>query len=342
MPDSVIEAPPKLPFQAESREEYKRIRAGEKVPATVQPPDEDEEIVDPDEQHSASAAASEPAGKTSTQEKPGEKPAEPAQPEKRDKSLDGRIKQLRSQGKHAEANKLMVDAAVRTEREQREKLEKELQDLRTRKPEERSTPVETKPQPVHVSAADDPEPKQADFDGSAGKTYEDYLIAKARHGARQELREAHAKEQQTQVATRVNAKLKAVRAKHADFDQVTAGDLKTGSGFIMTPAMQQFFVEHDLGAEVTYKVAATAGERDRIAALHPVLQIAELSAIARELAAPPAAANPEKPVKPPASKIGAPPPRAGGAEAPALKDPSQATSRAEYRKIREQQRKKGR
>jgi hypothetical protein len=318
-----IEAPPKPARDATDRDEYKRIRAGEKVPSdlTKQKPTQ------PGDKGSASAAVSE------TAETNHEETTE-AKAQKRDRSLEGRVKELRGQGKHDEADKILREAWTKQERDRADKAEKELLEIRTRKPAE-PQPAETRPaaQPQPAAAdPSDPTPKQADFDGTEGKTYEDYLVAKARWGMRQDQRQAETAKTQSQAQETIKGKAAEARAKYADFDLVLAGDLRTGTGFIISPAMQDFVRHHPQAFDVLYKLGGNQAEYKRIFALPPALQLAELGVMARDLAAPASGTPP--PPNPPASRAAPPPPRPGGTEAPAPKDPKEARTRAEYKRLR--------
>jgi hypothetical protein len=327
MAETIIESPAKLPSEAVNREEYKLIRAGQKVPPTEQA------TTQPGDTGSESATVSETVEETTQEQQAAGTPEKP----KRDRSLEGRVSELRAAGKHAEADKILRDAWTKQERERADKAERELQELRTRKPAEPSEqPKPHAPAPAPASAGDPP-PDQKDYDGSEGKTYEDYLTDKAAYKIRQQDQQRAQQQQQQTVRDSVNRKLAAARQAHADFDAVTAGDAAQGTGFLLTPAMQRFLIAHDQGAEILYKLATSPEDHRRIATLHPDLQIAELGILAHGLAAPAAIPPPEKP-KPTASRVPAPAPRAGGAESPAPKNPSEARSRDEYKQLRAKQR----
>lgn len=314
--ETSTEAPVKTPAEASDFAEFRKIRSGEQVPATPpqQPPaetaGEEAEI----------EAGSEPVEKP-TQEQPETKP------EKRDRTLEGRIKELRSKGKHDEANKLMVDAAVRAHKDEVEQLRKELQESRTRKPEE--------PKPAPAPAAenkldgDDPKPRLAAF-MKDGKSYEDAIeehadaVADWRDRKRErETSAAAADRQKAEMKTSFTKRLTEVRAKHSDFDEVT-------KGLSLTPPMQQFVMEADEGLEVIRELGVSPDDYQRIAELSPTRQLAELGKIALRLEAPP----PEKPKTTPVSRVPAPPRTVSGTEPATAKATNEAKSFEEHKRLR--------
>ena len=335
--DSVIQSPPKANSFAEFKA-AKRAAAEPKEPATDQQPP----AQPGDKGASETAGASEASGNNPQEQQPG--PGEKPEPKPAKRSLENRLKELRAQGKHEEADKILRDAAAREEKARADgekaradKLAEELQTIRTRKPATEQTAQTTTHQAAPAESGD-PEPKAEQYDGTAGKTYEDYIVDKAAWKNRQRDRADRQTQQQASLRESVNRKVSAARVAHPDFDQVTAGDAQAGTGFIVTPAMQQFAVLHDQGFEVLYKLASDQVEYQRIRALDPVLQLAELGLIARGIAAPAAsaAAAPEKP-KPPVSRVPPPPARTGGTESAPPKTTRDATNYAEFKRIKHRQ-----
>jgi hypothetical protein len=211
-----------------------------------------------------------------------------------------------------------------------------LRTLRTRKPEP-AAPPPTEPKPEAKPTETDPEPLLKTFLAKEDVSYEEAQQEWVREWRKWEVRQETARVQQAeqqkqtaQLKESFERKLATARAKYQDFDEVTAGDATTGSGLILSPAMQQFLVHHDLGTDVAYELGKNPEEARRIAELHPTLQIAELGAIAHRIAAPPAPEN----QKPPVSKAPAPPRTVGGSAAPPAKTTAEARTFAEHKALR--------
>lgn len=335
MPETTVDTPAKLPSQATDRAEYQRIRKGEKIPVPT-PDNESQSHQASDTAASGSAAetgseASE-ASKTGTQDKP--------EGEKRGRSLEERIRELRTKGDHDKADKILRDHWTRQERDRADKLEQELQDLRTRKPGSETSAEPAKPaQPAAAAASgDDPEPKEDDF-----QTYREYIVAASRWAARQERRSAEQEalkqedlKRRETIKQATQRKINDARGKYEDFDTVCAGDAKAGTGLILTPAMQQFAVESDAGFDVVYYLGKNPAERARIAQLSPARQLAELGKIEDKVSATRTEERLTEKPKPAVSKAAPPPPRLGGAETPAPKNSSEARDYREYKKLRHQ------
>lgn len=334
----VIETPSTA--EAQSYAEHKALRtpkAPDPASGTEEQPHRDDtgKFVAPEKKPSEPAKPGESAAASEAQTQETQEGTTQEEKPKRDRSAEGRAKELIAAGRTDEALKILRDAAAKTEKERADSLEKELQTLRTRKPAE-STPA-TEPPKAKAPAAtatsgEDPAPKEADYDGSDGKTYEDYLVDKARWKIRQEDRASAQQTHREQTARTVQTKLTAAKAKYADFDSVTTADLAAGTGLILSPAMQQFVVESDSGMDVVYHLGSTPADYQRIFALSPARQLAELGKLEDKLgtqAAPP----PEKP-KPPVSKAPPPPRRTSGGEPPPAKSTAEAGSMAEHRRLR--------
>lgn len=107
-----------------------------------------------------------------------------------------------------------------------------------------------------------------------------------------------------------------VRATKPDFDSVV-----TNPDIMITNDMAAVIRESDLGPEVAYHLGTNPAEAQRIAALPPHRQAAELGRIEAALSAPPAVSS--KPIPP------APPPTVGGISS-GLSKPLEEMSMAEY------------
>jgi hypothetical protein len=142
------------------------------------------------------------------------------------------------------------------------------------------------PQGAEPAATDGP-PKQEDFG-----TYDEYLRALTRHEIRTEMAqerqkltgELEARELQGGFEKRVEA----VRAKHADFNEVAfANDHE------VSPIMRDAILNTPNGAEIAYWLGQNHEESNRIARLSPNHQIFELGRISDRLAARQSAPKPQ-------------------------------------------------
>lgn len=297
--------------------------------------------------HAPKEAPAEPAGEKATQveETTAVSAAEPATAEPTtqetqepaEKSVEDQIKELRSKGKHAQANKLLADEAARPHREEAEKLRKELEALKSRPSEPAPNRAEPKPAaaaPAQTQADDpnDPAPKITDEkykgpDGFTLFTRDDALWA---------FRQDQKKQQQEQAARahsqKVQSILQAGRASKPDFDAVSARVV------INKAVMAEGVEKLDNLADVLYKIGSDPAEVARIQALSPIDQWAELRFASRELSKAPAAAPPAapEPLKPAVSRV-APPPRVlSGTSEPPPKKLSDAKDYEEFKRQRKQ------
>lgn len=319
--------------EAADFEEFKELRAAAgKETAAAEPAEKT-----PQAEEAKPVIAAEPGTADKTVQEP---PAE--------KTVDDQIKELRAKGKHAQANKLMVDSAVKAEREEKERLKQELEALRSR-PAERPAEAPAKPATTAASATDsnDPEPNPTDakYDGADG--YTKYLRDVGRWDARQQFRELQAKQQtqqsQQEIARTVMQRIaafKAAKPEHADFDAVTAGtwdpNTNTGTGLWLTPAMMQFARESENAPAVLYHLGKNMAEHARIVALSPAMQLATLGQIAHLIATP--AVNAPENRKPAVTKASPPPRVLSGADTPEPKSTAEASSYEEFKQLRRAQR----
>ena len=290
--------------KAESIEEFKALR---KVQREL-PPAPPAETPAPTEEQPAAvpeiAAPSESAEKTAQES--AEKP-------KKDKTIDGRIKELRAAGKHNEANRLMIEDAKREERARADALQAELDDIRKPKQPLATVPA---PQPQPPATTEDPEPKvdEAAYQGERG--YEKYLRAVAKWDARQEFRAQQQAQQQQAASKTVVEKLNAARGKHADFDAV-AGNVRIG---MSSQELSEFVRTYEAALDVLYHLGQNPAEAVRISQMPTFARMAEIVAIAQSIKQPGSQSthtpSPAPPLKLPVSKA-APPPRSLSAVAPA-------------------------
>lgn len=268
---------------------------------------------------------------------PGTEGKATQEPEPAEKSVEDQIKELRAKGKHAAANKLMAEEAARPHREEAERLRKELEGLRTQKPEPKPEAT-AKPATTEAAKPDidpnDPEPKPTDEKYAGEEGYTKYLRDCGRWDARQEQRAAERQRREAGTREAMTRKLVEAKAKYPDFDTVTAGDMATGQGLILTPAMIDYVKEAD-SLDVMYFLGKNPSEYQRIFMLPNARQIAELGKIEDKIsAAPAAAAATPEPKKPAVSKVSAPPRVMSGNDAPEPKSTAEARSFEEFKRIR--------
>lgn len=327
--ENTIEVPAKTPGQAVDRAEFRRIRQGEQipVPATVTKPP-----TQPSDTGSESAAPSEGAETKNTQE--GKKEEAP----KKDRSLEGRLRELRAAGKHDEADKIARDAWTKSEKDRADRLEQELRELRTRKPEPSPQPVPepAKPPADPAKPDDSDKPKLKSFIDQAktGETYEQVYEQWEEAVAEWRDKKRQAQTAQNTVKERVKARYQEALAKMPDLPQ--AAERVT----LSPQVTHALLTEIDGGFEAIHHLGTHPDELARIQGLSPVGQFAETAYLARMLKAGAAPESTTEKPKPPVSKAAPPPPRVGGSEAAAPKNPSEARNREEYKKLRADQRKR--
>lgn len=160
-------------------------------------------------------------------------------------------------------------------------------------------------EPAPAKAAATTPPREEDFE-----TERDYIVALAKHEAREELQAE--RRQQEARATEVRAaetarafqdRANAAREKHDDFDEVAFSDQAH-----VTDTMLQGILDSEHGPDIAYHLGKNLDEAQRIARLTPVGQLRELGKIEAKLTAP----------QPPKKRTAAPPPAktlAGGGTA---------------------------
>lgn len=306
--ETVVETPTAT-SEAESYAEHKAARAAEKEPPKAGEANAVRAV-------DATASKEPPAKTEGTAKEPAENgQGKPDRP-KRDRTAEAKITELTQE--------------ARTAREERDRLKAELEEARKPKAAAEQPKPASKPE-------EDPKPKLRDFVTklTATETYEDAVerhadaIADWRDRQRQKTDTATAREREASgVRETVTRKMADARTKYDDFDTVTAGDAKAGTGLILTPPMQQFVVEHAAGMDVAYHLGKHPEDVKRIAALSPALQIAEMAFIARGHEAP------QEKSKPKASAAPPPPKTIGGQAAVRAKNTAEAGSYAEHKRLR--------
>jgi len=310
--------------EASSPEEFKALR--EQHRKASEPAAEPKEPPSPASAKASETVADSETAKPKTQEKE-EKP-------KGERTLESRIAQLRANGKHGEADAILRKTWEQQSNERFDKLEKELQEYRTRKPATEPAAAAPATQAAPATAQADDGPKAKDYDGSApGKMYEDYLVDRA--GWKIEQRSAVEKQRVAQETTKqtITRRMVEARAKYADFDE-KAGNLAVG---LSLPNIQKALLEIDNAADVYYHLAGNPAEADRIRGLASddarLMQMAIIGYTLRTPAAGRSDTPPEK-LRTPVSKAAPPGRQLNGIEPPPKKSTAEADDFEEFKKIR--------
>ena len=300
--------------EATSLEEFKELRHAKSEP-TAEPK---EPKTPASEQAPSEIVAAPESAKPEAQEK--EKPKE--------RTLESRIKQLRDQGKHSEADKILREAWVKEEKARGDRLEQELQEFRTRKP--AVEPEKPAPQPV----AADRGPKVEDYDGSGpGKLYEDYLVDRASWKLEQKSNTEHIRQQQETIKQTINRRIAEARAAKSDFDAV-AGSVNLA--FDNNQAAR-FFAGIENSADVLYHLGQNPEEVSKLVSMDVESRLMQLAVIGYTLRTPAAGkqdAPPPAPLKTPVSKAPAPGRQLSAVEPPPKKSTAEAENFEEFKRIR--------
>ncbi len=289
-------------------------------------------------EYKAPAAVEQPSDKSESDKDESAAPTEAAKPTqedkpKRDRSAEGRAKELIAEGRHDEAFDIIKAA-------ERKRHEQELLKTGTRKPDPVTPPAAAPKPEAKVESSD--KPKLADFVAKAGKdglTYEDAqeqwsdAVEDWRDKRREtQKREADAKTHREEFERGIATRAAAAKAKYEDWDTATQGDSATGQGVIYSAPMLQYIAEEPDGFDVAYHLAKNPDEMTRIKGLSQARQIAELGKIGDSLNN---TAPPEKPKPTPISRVPAPPRTMSGSEAPATKPLSESRDFEEFKKLRQ-------
>lgn len=282
-------------------------------------------------------AASEPAAEVQAPPTPASETApseiaadsEPAKPktqekEEKPRSLESRIAKLRADGKHGEADSILRKTWEKDTGDRFEKLERELQEYRTRKPAIEPQPAAAASQAAPPSNTDDGGPKASDYDGSAeGKRYEDYLVDRAtwkleQKNRAEETRKANETKQQT-----FQRRHGEVLAARADFNDV-AGKVNLQ---LSNEQAARFFEGVDNWGEVLYNLGSNPAEVEKLISMPGESRLMQLAIIGHTLKTPAAGrsdAPPPEKLKPAVSRAPAPGRNLGGIEPPPVASLSEA------------------
>lgn len=332
MPETAVLEKPTS--EAANFAEHKALRAPKKEPTTQVDNKPLEQTAPPATQQAQPEDKTQTAAESETADKSTQDASKP----KRDRSLDGRIKELVAAGKHEEALKIWDQAQTRREKERADRLEQELQQYRTRKPED-SQPKSDQPKETAAPKTDDKAtaPKLASFvQDPKYKTYEEAHEAwiDARDAWRDEqnqarTRQAEQERQRNSAKDTVNTRVTEARSKYADFDEVTKN---VGIGY-NPEGLLQFVQKFKAPMDVLYHLGQNPEEHQRILAIaDPMVRWGELALIEHRLLN---SSAPENKTTTAVPRKAPPPPRTfGGTEASTPKSTSEARSFAEHKRLR--------
>lgn len=295
--------------------EFRKLRHAE--PSTEAPAEPAGEKTTRTEEVQPEEAAKAPAAEESTTQ----------ESETGAKSVDDQIKELRKNGKHAAANKLMAEEAARPHREALAAVQRELEALKSR-PSAEQKPGEAKPVPADTS---DAEPQVTDEKYAGEDGYTKYVRDVARWEVRQETKALQQQNEQKAKREKVESLMAEARKAKPDFDTVASRVV------INIAVLQEAVGKLANVGDVIYELGSNPAELSRIQALPPMDQWAELRIISRDLTAKTPAAEhaaaPEK-LKPAVSRVAPAPRILGGGSAPESKSTAEAASLAEFRAAR--------
>lgn len=177
-----------------------------------------------------------------------------------------------------------IESALLAERRKRQEAEAELARYRNAGTEQKEPQQE--PQ---VGNYETYEAYVADL----AKYHADQRFAELKANDAQRVEQARQQQQASEFETQVNSVITAGRAKYADFDQVSEIIAPH-----VTPALLQAIVHSDSGHELAYHLGKNTEELQRIAGLHPIQMVRELTKIEMSIAKPAAPAPAPKPVIP--------------------------------------------
>jgi hypothetical protein len=252
---------PKSLAEAGDFEEFKKLRANAPIPKPDEAP-----AKPPQAEEAKPKAAPESAPDSETGEKiPQAPPAEGKQ------TLEDRIAELRKQGKHAVANKLLMDEARKAsqqaaaERERAIRLERELQEAK------KQPPVQPAAQQSQPAQLDDPEPNPDDPKYATNLAL--YLRDVRVWDKRQNERTAAVQS----FSQKRDAVLAAGNSAYQDFGAVT--DRVVLNSAVLQKAVQEI----PNAADVLYRVGSDLSLLGNIQRMDPVAQWTELVLLSRSL-----------------------------------------------------------
>lgn len=323
--------------------EYKKARAEGKPVTEVAPATE-------------SAADSEPAEKPAESADSGaatEKPIQDGQHPKRDRSAAGRAQELITAGRIEEAQKIL-DAAAKKDRDRADQLERELQEARTRKPEQAAAPAAETPKEPGTKSEQKalkafleeyfPANPQASYEDGLEAYYADKFNPEKIMGEfekrmeekrAKEAAEADAKKRQEAQQSAFNRG----REKYDDFDEVLNRGKEATKDVPANPGVGAAIQESELVDDLVYHFSANPEEFRRVSALPPNAAYRAVIALEHQLsssASAPALPTPGKPKIPPSAAPAPVAPLGGGsAGSNGRPKPSEAKSFADYKRARQ-------
>ena len=302
--------------------EHKAMRAAQRKqepPADkTESTNEQTSSVQPASEKTATGGESAEVSETSTQDDQG-KPEGEKQTKAKQRNYDERISELTK--------------ARETEKSRADRLEEELRQIRTRKPDEPAAktsdaqPAEEKPPKIGDFVND---PKYKTYE-EANEAFVHAVLAFDRKQRQAESSKTELENARQQIAERYRTRADEVKKAKSDFDEVARR-----IDYRKAPAeMNQTMLESDFSADFVYYFGQHPEEFSRIAAIkNPIQMVKEMAWIEHTFKTP----EKRKPPAPPVSRI--PPPRKplGGVSEPEPKSTADAGSYAEHKAIKRAQR----
>jgi hypothetical protein len=330
-----IQQPVAAPEQ--SFAEYKAARNAAQNPEAEAPkaetPTEPAPVVSEAAPAVESAAAPEAATENVTQETPL----------KRDRSASGRAKELLAAGRVDEALKILQAAAAKGSPKAAEMLE-ELPEARTRKPEQQATEAQPKTDTEKRALKDF---LSQYFQSHPNATYEDGVEAwyegpgaervlstlENRLEQKRMKEEADRKDKERQAE--YQKRMDAAREKYDDFDDVYQAGIEQAAGIPVNSGFQQAVQESDISGELLYYYSKNIGELRQLSQMSPSDAYRAVLRQELKLALPvESTATPGKPVIVPSAAPAPIAPVASGAANGKPKNPAEARSFEEYKRLR--------
>ena len=169
-----------------------------------------------------------------------------------------------------------------------DKLTKDKHDLKRENEELRRKLQETAPSAAPASQPNpDAEPREADFED-----YASYLKALGRFEARQALKEEREKAEAAKVQAALDERLRAVREKHPDFDEV----LDSASEYEVPGSALVAIQDSEIAGELMYHLATNVEDLEKLQGMNPVQQVKFIARLEAKLQDQPA--TEEKPAAP--------------------------------------------
>lgn len=182
---------------------------------------------------------------------------------------------------HEDKKQKGIESALLAERRKRQEAEAELARYRNTGTEQKEPQQE-------------PTPENYTTDAAYVADLVKYQLALARAEDAQRVEQTRQQQAAGEFEAQANTVISAGRAKYADFDQV----INESVAPYLTPAMQQALVYLDNGHDIAHHLGTHQEDLQRIAGMHPIQMVRELTKLEMSLTKPVAPVPAPKPVIP--------------------------------------------